>query len=78
MMESKTMTLWEARQLAARKRRILNVRLTEQSGLGNGRTERRLSVSPHLITRGVAVQQGTTADWQFVSPALARSVEVEV
>ena len=70
------MTIWDAYQLANRRRCGLTVSLTEDSGLGNGRSERMLRVSPRRVNGHVAVQQGLTSDWIFLSPDHAKAVEV--
>jgi hypothetical protein len=71
------MTLWEAYRTANRRRAAIDVALGPDQGLGNGRTERSLHVSAHLVNGSVAVQQGTVSDWTFVAPELAKSVLVE-
>ena len=70
------MTLWDAYQLANRRRCGLTVNLTEDSGLGNGRSERMIRVSPRRVNGHVAVQQGLAADWTYLSPDHAKKVGV--
>ena len=49
-----------------------------RGGFGNGRTEAHISVGRGLVNGMVAVQQGLTSDWVFVSPDAAKAVEVEL
>lgn len=49
-----------------------------KGGFGNGRTEARVSIGPGLVNGMVAVQQGLTSDWVFVSQDAAQAVEVEL
>jgi hypothetical protein len=71
------MTLWEAYRTANRRRAAITVHLATDQGLGNGRTERNLHVSAHLVNGHVAVQQGSVSDWTFVPPEQAKTVLVE-
>lgn len=68
-------TLWEAYRTANRRRAALDVRLVDGNGLGNGRTERNVRISPRRVNGCVAVQQ--VADWIYVPPERARDIHVE-
>lgn len=71
------MTLWDAYRLANRRRAAVDIDLADGHGLGNGRTERALRVSPHRRNGMIAVQQGLTADWDFVASEDAKEILVE-
>ncbi|MHB1576969.1 MAG: hypothetical protein ACYCX9_10760 [Candidatus Dormibacteria bacterium] len=72
-----TTDLWTAALRAEQLDQQLEATVT-RGGFGNGRTEARVSIGPGLVNGMVALQQGLTSDWLFVSPDAALAVEVEL